>query len=69
MQDLSAAHEACGITKADLRAAVDAADQWVSDNAASYNNAIPQPARGVLTSSQKARLIAVVITKRFVKGV
>lgn len=57
-----------GIVKADLRAAVDAIDQWVDDNAASFNAAIPQPARGALTVRQKARLLSYVIAKRFVRA-
>lgn len=51
--------------KADLRAAVDAVDQWIDDNAASFNAAIPQPARGALTARQKARLLALVLKRRF----
>lgn len=62
------AGETFGITKADLRAAVDAIDQWVDDNAASFNAAIPQPARGSLTSRQKARLLSHVIAKRFARA-
>lgn len=57
-----------GVTKADLRAAVDALDDWLNTNAATINAAIPQPARANLTTSQKARLLARVIYKRFVKG-
>lgn len=57
-----------GVTKADLRAAVDALDDWFNTNAATINAAIPQPARANLTTSQKARLLARVIYKRFVKG-
>ena len=57
--------ETFGIVKDDLRAAVNAIDQWVDDNAASFNAAIPQPARGSLTARQKARLLSRVIAKRF----
>lgn len=57
--------EPCGITKADLRAAVDALDTWLDANAATINQAIPQPARGALTASQKARLLTMVVTARF----
>lgn len=56
------------VTKADLRAAADAIDGWVDANAASFNAAIPQPARGQLTAAQKARLLLVVVAKRFEKG-
>jgi len=57
------------ITKADLLAAVDAADQWASDNAASFNAALPLPARTVLTAPLKARLLAGVILARHTNGV
>ena len=56
------------VLKAELRAAIDAADQWASDNANSYNSALPLPARTVLTASQKARLLAWVILKRWNVG-
>jgi hypothetical protein len=52
------------ITKADLRAAVDATDAWCDANAASFNSAIPQPARGALTAKQKAALLMYVVAKR-----
>lgn len=69
-QQLSNEREPLGsLTKTHLRDAVNAIDQWVSDNAASFNAAIPQPARGVLTASQKARLLAAIVLKRFTKGV
>lgn len=57
------------ITKAELRAAIDAIDQWVSDNAASFNSAIPQPARGALSAAQKAFLLQIVVAKRYSEGV
>ena len=58
--------ELCGaLTKADLRAAVNAADQWSDDNDTSFNTALPQPARGVLTAKQKARLLMEIIRRRF----
>lgn len=52
------------LTKAELRAAVDAVDAWADANAAAYNSAIPQPARGVLTAKQKALLLMYVAAKR-----
>ena len=57
-----------GITKADLRAAINAADLWISDNSASFNTALPQPARGALTAPQKARLLSAVVLKRWKAG-
>jgi hypothetical protein len=53
------------LTKQDLRAAVDAVDDWIEANAASYNQAIPQPARGQLTARQKSQLLMLVVTRRF----
>lgn len=55
---------AVGITKADLRAAVDAVDDWCDTNATSYNTALPQPARGSLTVAQKNLLLAYVCMRR-----
>lgn len=52
-------------TKADLRAAVDAADVWADANASSYNTALPQPFRGAATARQKASVLQYVIAKRF----
>lgn len=68
MSDLSAIRQPCGITKAELRAAVNAADQWADDNAPAYNLALPQPARSTLTANQKARLLMYVIRKRHEVG-
>lgn len=70
MDDLSAERDPLGtIAKAELRAAVDAADAWVDTNSASYNAALPQPARGVLTAAQKARILVAVIRQRWIRGV
>lgn len=64
-QDISAVRESVGnLTKAQLKAAIDAIDDWVDANAASFNTAIPQPARGVLTAKQKARLLMLVVARR-----
>jgi hypothetical protein len=57
--------ETVGITKPELRAAIDAADDWANSNAASYNSALPLPARTTLTAAQKARILAYVVTRRF----
>ena len=60
--------EACGITKPDLLAAAGALDVYLNDNAATINATIPQPARGVLTNAQKARLLSYVALQRYDKG-
>ena len=57
--------ESISVTKADLRAAVDAIDVWVDNNATAFNTAIPQPARGALSTKQKAMLLMYVVTQRF----
>jgi hypothetical protein len=67
--DLSAQREQFGaLTKADIRAAVDAADTWVSANSASFNSALPTAARTGLTASQKALLLSMVVQRRWVTG-
>ena len=53
------------ITKADLRAALNATDDWIEANAASFNSALPQPARGALTNQQKTLLFFHVAGKRY----
>lgn len=65
MHDLSVDHDSCAVTKADLRAALNAADDWANSNAASFNSALPLPARTALTAQQKARLLMAVIKRRF----
>ena len=54
-----------GIEQDRAGAAVDAMDIWANDNAAAFNSAIPQPARGVLSAKQKAWLLFHVIRRRF----
>lgn len=53
-----------GILKADLRAAVDAADTWVDGNAAAFNSALPQPFRGAANAQQKTLLLCFVAMRR-----
>ena len=56
----------CGaMTKAELRAAVNAIDDWAEANAAEFNLAIPQPARAALSARQKAWLLFYVLRRRF----
>lgn len=62
------AGETCGITKTQLRAAVDGLDDYLNTNASAINQAIPQPARGALTTAQKARLLQFVVAKRYLSG-
>lgn len=57
------------LAKVDLRAAFDALDSWVDSQALVINVAIPQPARGALTARQKAKILSMVLAKRYGTGV
>lgn len=57
--------EDCGVVKADLRAAVDALDVWWESVATAANAAIPQPARGALSTKQKVRLFMLLLAKKY----
>jgi len=58
------------ITKPDLRAAIDATDEWIEAAQGAlapptgYNAALPQPARGSLTAQQKTLLFCWVAMRR-----
>lgn len=65
MRKLSNDRDELSLTKPELRAAVDAIDQWIEDNAISLNAAIPLPARTALSTTQKAALFFFVANKRF----
>ena len=69
MSDFSSKQEAIGaLTKVDLRAAVNAIDQWTEDNKVSFNTAIPLPARTALTANQKAAVLLYVVRTRYEVG-
>lgn len=53
------------LLKADILAAVNALDSFFDTNATAINSAIPLPARTVLTTAQKSRLVRYVIEKRY----
>jgi hypothetical protein len=53
------------ITKAELKAASDAIDDWVDANSSGFNTAIPQPARSALSARQKAAIFVRVLLRRF----
>ena len=65
MRQLSNDGESIGVTKPDLRDAVNALDDFMDANAGVINAAIPQPARGTLTTQQKALLLSYVVLKRY----
>lgn len=68
MRRFSEDRDSIGITKAQLRAAVDAADAWADANAAAYNSALPAAARNNLTTKQKVLILMFVITRRWLIG-
>lgn len=65
MRKWSNERETVAITKADLRAAVDAIDTFLETNATAINNAFPAAAKAGLTTAQKARIVAYVALKRW----
>lgn len=65
MREWSKTHRSIALTKADLRAAVDAVDNWIDANQASYNNALPANVRSELTTEEKAELLMYVVDRRF----
>lgn len=68
MENLSLRHEDCAVTKADLQAAIVAMDQWLDDNKASANSALPTAARNNLTAAQKAEILIYVVGRRWAEG-
>ena len=65
MRQYSSDGETIGINKADLRAAVNSIDDYMNDNAATINNALPTAPRTALTPAQKAILLSYVVLKRY----
>ena len=57
-----------GVTKADIKAAVVAVDQWVNDNKESFNTALPVATRTNLSAAQKSQLLVYVVERRFQEG-
>ena len=52
------------LTKPDLRAAVDATDQWIDDNTASFNAALPLNFRTIADLQNKTLLFCWVAMRR-----
>ena len=63
---LSTRREIFNLTKPQLDAAIAAIDDWIETNAASFNAALPLPARTMLTTAEKAELFSMVALKRYV---
>ena len=56
---------AARVPKDTARATVDAVDDWLDANANSYNLAIPQPARSIMTAAEKLELLYILARKRW----
>lgn len=56
------------LSKVDVRAAVNAIDDFLQNNAAALNSAIPLPARTALSTTQKALLLTAVVRRRYIVG-
>lgn len=52
------------VTKQELRAAMDAMDDWVDGAQAAFNQALPQPFRSAATVQQKSALFMYVVARR-----
>ena len=68
-RDLSKKRRGLALTKSELRAAINAVDQWINDNRAALNAALPVAARNNLTAAHKADLLTYVAGKRSKVGV
>ena len=55
------------LSKSELKSAIDATDQWIDDNQASYNAALPVLPRNNLTMAQKTLIFCVVAAFRVSK--
>jgi hypothetical protein len=67
--DLSVDNSPVGsVTKQDLRAAVDALDDWITNSAPTLDEGIPEPARSALTPHQKTRLFMLIVAERYAEG-
>ncbi len=65
MERHSSLREPIAVTKSDLRVAVNAVDTWVEANKASFNAALPEPAKSNLSAKIKAALLTFVVERRW----
>jgi hypothetical protein len=52
-------------SKQQFRAAINAIDVSVDNNRTSFNNAIPEPCKSLMTTKQKAQMLMYVVSKRW----
>ena len=64
-RDLSDSRIPFNVSKPDLAAAIAGIDDWVEANQASFNSAIPLPARTQLSAKHKVQLFVAIVLKRF----
>lgn len=55
-------------TKADLKNAVDALDDWITNSAPTLDAGIPEPARSALSPHQKTKLFLMIVEERYAEG-
>jgi hypothetical protein len=65
MDRMSGDREPQPLDKAQLRAAIDAADSWIDSNAAAFNLVLPLAVRQSLSARQKAMVLMYVVARRF----
>ena len=60
----AAREETPGISKHELKDAVDATDDWIESNQAGFNNALPEPVKSNLSQAQKTLIFCAVAIAR-----
>ena len=55
-------------TKADLKDAVDALDDWITNSAPTLDQGVPEPARSALDPHQKTKLFLLIVEERYAEG-
>jgi len=56
------------MTTPEFNAAIVAAEQWTTDNEPSFNNALPEPFKSKATTTEKALLLAYVLSVKYLGG-
>lgn len=57
--------ESTSLEKTELRAALNATDNWIDTNQTAYKTFLPEPAKSALTTIQLVQLFTYVSMKRF----
>ena len=56
------------MTTPEFNAAIVAAEQWVIDNESSFNTALPNPFKTKATTTEKATLLANILSVKYLGG-